>query len=46
MMIRRSARDLAQMVAAGTFRSDLYYRLHVFPIHVPPLRERPEDIPV
>jgi transcriptional regulator with PAS, ATPase and Fis domain len=36
--------DLSELVGSGAFRSDLYYRLHVIPFHVPPLRERVEDI--
>jgi DNA-binding NtrC family response regulator len=44
-LVTATNKDIKTMVAAGTFRDDLYYRINIFPIHIPALRERKDDIP-
>ncbi len=45
-VVTATNRDLQSAISSGTFRSDLFYRLNVFPLEVPPLRQRKEDIPI
>jgi two-component system response regulator HydG len=45
-VIAATHRNLKEEVAAGKFREDLYYRLHIVPINLPPLRQRPDDLPM